>query len=313
MRTAVLVGPKEFKIEEIAIPKPADNQVLIKVAACGVCYSEMGSWEGTFGDYPKRIGHEISGIVVELGKNVTEFKEGQKVTAYIDEHGYSEYVAVNADCVIPVADHISLDHAIGEPIGCVINGARRAGIKLGDTVVLVGVGFMGLIMLQVMRSLGASRVICVDTRDEALGQAQKLGADHIFNPLTDNVQEEIQALTNGEGADVVIELTGNQQGLDLSTELVKVRGRLVIFGFHVDERKVNMFLWNWRGIDVINAHERAPEAYTDGIRVGMKLLESGQLNMEPLITHSYPLEKINEAFEAAQAKPEGYVKAIIKL
>ncbi len=312
MRTAVLEGPKKFVIKEIEIPQPAADEVLIKVAGCGVCLSEMGMWEGTFGNYPQRIGHEVSGTIEGLGSQVNGLEIGQRATAYIDKHGYSEYVLAKADCVVTFADHVPFDHAMGEPIGCVVNGARRAGIKLSDTVVLIGVGFMGLIMQQVIRSLGATTVIAVDTRDEALEQARTLGADYCFNSLTDDVKEEITKLTGGEGADVVIEITGNQKGLDLATELVKVRGKLVIFGFHVGERNVNMFLWNWRGIDVINAHERAEENYTDGIRVGMKLLEAGQLNMEPLITHRYALDQINEAFEDAKSKPQGFVKAIIK-
>lgn len=313
MKTAVLVGPEKFVLENIEKPKPAEDEVLIKVDCCGVCYSEMSSWDGTFKNYPQRIGHEIAGIVEKVGSNVVDFTVGQKVTAFIDKYGYSEYVSVEPDCVIALGDNVDLEQAIGEPIGCVVNGARRAGIKLGDTVVLVGVGFMGLIMLQVIRSLGASRIIAVDTRKEALESAKQLGADYVFNPLQDNVMEEVKKLTDEKGADVVIELTGNQQGLDLSGELVKIRGRLVVFGFHTSERKVNMFLWNWHGIDVVNAHDRDPAAYVDGIRVGMKLLESGQLDMKPLITHSYSLDEINQAFVDTHAKPKGFIKAIVKM
>src|SRR5690554_2134779 len=110
MRTAVLEGPHKFVIREIDIPKPAADEVLIKVVSCGVCYSEMGMWEGTFGEYPKRIGHEVSGTIAALGSGVQELAVGQRATVYIDKHGYSEYVVAKADCVIPFADNVPFDH-----------------------------------------------------------------------------------------------------------------------------------------------------------------------------------------------------------
>ncbi|MGI6149360.1 MAG: zinc-binding dehydrogenase [Firmicutes bacterium] len=312
MRTAVLEGPGKFVIREVPIPQPQDGEVLIKVASCGVCHSEMGLWDGSFGQYPSRIGHEVSGTIVQLGSGVDSLSEGQRVTIFTDRHGYSEYVAVPAEYVIPIGSNTSFTAALGEPIGCVVNGLRRARIGLGDTVVLVGVGFMGLIMLQLVRIQGAGKVIVVDTRESALSRAAELGAHLCLNPKQDDVKQVVMDVTGGAGADFVIELTGNQSGLDLSSELVRIRGSLVVFGFHTSERRVNMFLWNWRGLDVINAHERDPRIYVEGIRVGMKLLEAGSLDMEPLVTHKFSLEQINEAFAVAYARGEDYVKAVIE-
>lgn len=312
MRTAVLEGPGKFVIHDVPTPRPQEGEVLIKVASCGICHSEMPLWDGSFGQYPNRIGHEVSGTIVQLGSGVTHFQVGDRVTIFTDRYGYSEYVSVPGDQVIPIGANTSFTAALGEPIGCVVNGLRRARIGLGDTVVLVGVGFMGLIMLQLARISGAAQIIAVDTRDSALKRAAGMGAHICLNPTEVDVKQAVMDITGGAGADCVIELTGNQAGLDLSTELVRVRGNLVIFGFHTGERRVNMFLWNWHGLDVINAHERAPSAYVEGIRAGMKLLESGSLDMEPLVTHRYPLEQINEAFAVAYARGDDYVKAVIE-
>ncbi|NLJ73500.1 MAG: zinc-binding dehydrogenase [Firmicutes bacterium] len=311
MRTAVLEGPHKFVIRDIPKPIPKADEVLIKVAACGVCHSEMPSWEGKFNNFPSRIGHEVSGFIEEVGSQVESLKVGQPVTVFTDKEGYSEYIAVKAPYVIPLGPDVLVPYALGEPVGCVVNGVLRAGIQMHDTVVLVGTGFMGQIMLQmVLRS--AKQVIAVDTRDSALKMARQLGVEHCINPIGEDAVEIVKELTGGQGADCVIELTGNQQGLDLATKLTRIRGRLVIFGFHVGQRNIDMFTWNWRGLDVVNAHERDPMVYTSGIRIGMDLMQHGLISLNSLITHEYSLEEINEAFATASDRKDNFIKAVIR-
>lgn len=311
MRAAILEGPKKFVIRDIPKPEPQSGEVRIKVKSCGVCHSEMPVWNGEFGKFPLHIGHEVSGLIDALGEEVTGLKVGDPVTIFTDKQGYSEYLTISADNVIPLGANVKLAEALGEPIGCVVNGVNRSQIKLGDTVVLVGVGFMGLIMLQLVKLKGASRIIALDTRDSALAQAKAFGADVCLNPTTCDVKEEVARLTQDKGADVVIELTGAQPGLDLATELTSIRGTLVIFGFHVQPRTVNMFLWNWRGLDVVNAHERDPKVYVQGIKTGMKLLDAGLLDMKPMVTHRFSLGEINEAFTVASKRDNDFIKAVI--
>jgi threonine dehydrogenase-like Zn-dependent dehydrogenase len=113
-------------------------------------------------------------------------------------------------------------------------------------------------------------------------------------------------------ADVVIEATGYQRPLDLGAELTRVRGRLIVAGYHQDApRTVNMQLWNWRGLDVINAHERDPEIYRRGMEEGVALLARGALDLAPLITHTFPLAEIGRAFATAEERPEGFIKSVV--
>jgi threonine dehydrogenase-like Zn-dependent dehydrogenase len=113
-------------------------------------------------------------------------------------------------------------------------------------------------------------------------------------------------------ADVVIEATGRQGPLDLGAELTRVRGRLIVAGYHQDgPRTVNMQLWNWRGIDVVNAHERDPEIYRRGMEEGVRLLAAGGLDLAPLLTHSFPLPDINAAFRTAEERPAGFLKSVV--
>ncbi len=314
MKAAALVGPGEVRVFEIAKPKPGPRELLVKIEACGLCSSELGMWNNPrfVSKQPVFFGHEASGVVVETGEGAESFRKGDRVTLFTDRGGYAEYIAVPEEWAVKLGDHIPYDWALGEPIGCAMNATARSGIEVGDTVALIGVGFMGGLILQGARLKGASRIIAVDTREESLELARKLGADEAIDARQDNAAERILDLTEGRGADVVIEATGYQAALDTATQAIRIRGRLIVFGYHQNgTRTIDMQTWNWKGLDVINAHERDPEAYMRGIRTGMKLLDSGQLVVEPLLSHYYPIDDIQEAFQAAMQKPHGFLKAVI--
>ena len=130
--------------------------------------------------------------------------------------------------------------------------------------------------------------------------------------LDDHAIQNVKSLTRGKFCDVVIECTGKQWPLDIAGEITRERGRLVIAGYHQDgPRQINMQLWNWRGFDVINAHERDTQTYVDGIRQAIRAVEAGLLNPAPLYTHSFPLEQLGQALNTAAARPDGFVKALI--
>ena len=123
---------------------------------------------------------------------------------------------------------------------------------------------------------------------------------------------QVQQLTEGQGAERVIEAVGAQWPLDLATDLTRVRGRLVIAGYHQDgPRQVNMQLWNWRGLDVINAHERDPQIYVEGIRGAVEAVSSGILDPTLLYTHTFPLHQLDDAFEIMRERPDGFLKALV--
>lgn len=314
MKIASLKGVKNFVIENEPIPAISTDEVLIRVKACGVCTSELYSWNGKNKDikFPQYLGHEPSGIIERVGKNVKGFEAGDHVTVWTEERGYAEYAKVPKDYVVKIPQDIPFEIALGEPIACAINGVRRSNIQLGDVVVIIGCGFMGSLIIQGAALRGPSIIIAVDLEDDRLKLAKNLGADVIINPKEKDAIEMVRELTDRKGADVVIEATGKQTPLDIASEMARIRGRLVIFGYHVNgPRVINMGLWNWKGLDVINAHERAPEIYMEGMRIGINLLTKGKIMMKPLVTHLYPLERINEAFNTADTKPKGFMKAVV--
>src|SRR5205823_4014982 len=165
----------------------------------------------------------------------------------------------------------------GEPLGCAMNIFRRSNINKEDTVAIVGIGFLGALLTQLVSATGA-RVIAISRRQFARNLTKQMGASEIVT-LDGHTIERVTALTNGRFCNVVIECTGKQRPLELAGEITRERGRLVIAGYHQDgPRQINMQLWNWRGLDVINAHERDPRIYIDGIRQAVRAVEAGLLN-----------------------------------
>jgi threonine dehydrogenase-like Zn-dependent dehydrogenase len=314
MRTATLLEPRHFQIDNRDLAAPGAGEVLLHVQGCGVCGSDMGPWKGLSGlDYPMPAGapgHEVFGIIEAVGPDVAGLAPGQPVTA-LSYRAYAEYDTARAADVVALPPELAGRPVLGEPVACAVNIMKRAGVAEGDVVVLLGTGFLGALLLQLMAEKRPKRVVTVSRRQLPAALADSLGIDEVLT-YDDDVRGRVGMATGGEMADVVIEATGRQGPLDLAAELTRVRGRLIIAGYHQDgPRSVNMQLWNWRGLDVINAHERDPEIYRRGMEEGVRLLAAGGLDLAPLLTHSFPLTEINAAFRTAEERPAGFLKSIV--
>jgi threonine dehydrogenase-like Zn-dependent dehydrogenase len=289
--------------------------VRIRLEGCGVCSSSLPLWEGrAWFEYPAEAGspgHEGWGLVDAIGTGVTGLQLGDRVAA-LSYRAFAEYDIAAAGAVVPLPENLAGRFFPGEPLGCAVNIFRRSDIQAGHTVVIIGIGFLGALLTRLATRAGA-RVIAISRRPFALDIARELGAD-ITIPLDDHqrIVSQVQKLTGGEGAERVIEAVGSQWPLDLATDVTRVRGRLVIAGYHQDgPRQVNMQLWNWRGLDVINAHERDPNVYVDGIRGAVEAVSSGILNPTRLYTHTFHLDELDQAFEIARERPDGFLKALV--
>jgi threonine dehydrogenase-like Zn-dependent dehydrogenase len=227
-------------------------------------------------------------------------------------HAYSEYDIGKASAALRLPPALDAMPFPAEPLGCAMNVFARSGIRAGDTVAIIGIGFLGAILTRLAVNAGA-RVMALSRRKYALEVARAFGASETA-ALDDPARAVAAALqwTGGAGFDCVIEAVGRQDALDIAGELTKTRGRLVIAGYHQDgTRQVNMQLWNWRGIDVINAHEREPEVYLRGMQAAADAVASGELNPAPLYTHVFPLADLSHALDAARDRPEGFLKALV--
>lgn len=317
MRAAVVTGPGAVRIDHLPRPEPGPGQVRVKLEGCGVCASNLTPWAGPeWQSYPLRpgeLGHEGWGVVDAVGEGVTDVQPGVRV-ATLSHASYAEYDIADAQAVVPLPAALNGMAFPGEPLGCAFNIFRRCDIQAGQTVAIIGVGFLGAILCRLASQAGA-RVIAISRRPSSLDLARDHGA-HETIPMDDHqaIIDQVSALTEGRFCERVIEAVGKQWPLDLAGELTAERGRLVIAGYHQDgPRQINMWLWNWRGIDVVNAHERDPAIYAQGVRDAIAAVTAGRIDPAPLCSHRYPLEQLNAALDATRDKPDGFVKAVITL
>jgi threonine dehydrogenase-like Zn-dependent dehydrogenase len=315
MQAAVLSGPGEIEIEQLVLPEPGPGEVRVRLEGCGVCASNLPLWEGrSWFQYPAPAGapgHEGWGVVDAIGSGVSGLTIGERVAA-LSYRAFAEYDIASARAVVPLPHSLGNQPFPGEPLGCAMNVFRRSGIEMGQTIVIIGIGFLGAILTRLASRAGA-RVIAISRRASALELARELGA-YVTMELgqEDSIIYRVQQLTGGQGADRVIEAVGLQEPLELAGELTRVRGRLVIAGYHQDgPRQVNMQLWNWRGLDVINAHEREPAAYVEGIRGAVDAVASGVLDPRQLYTHTFGLDQLDKAFAMMRERPDGFLKALV--
>ena len=315
MEALEITAPKTITRKQISMPEPAADEVRIKMEGCGLCASNLPVWEGRdWFQYPVPAGnpgHEGWGRIDALGKDVQGFSKGERVAA-ITYNAFAAYDITKASNLIKLPAELDGMPFPGEPLGCAMNIFERSDIRAGQTVAILGIGFLGALLIQLAHHAGA-KVIAISRKNSSLELARKLGADEVI-AMDDHwkIIEQVKQLTNENFCERVIEATGKQWPLDLAAELTGIRGKLIIAGYHQDgTRQVNMQLWNWRGMDVINAHERDPEEYLKGMRNAVKAVQDGRIDPQPLFTHVFPAEELQQAFELHHENPEGFTKALI--
>jgi threonine dehydrogenase-like Zn-dependent dehydrogenase len=318
MRSAVVVGPRRAQPVDVESPRPSRGEVLVAVEGCGACGSTVPAWEGRpWFEYPLApgsLGHEGWGHVEEIGEAVGGVAVGDRV-AFLHEHAFAERVAVAGDRVVVLPRELDGIPFPGEALGCAWNAVRRSDLHAGQTVVVVGIGFLGAVMTAFASRAGC-RVVAVSRRPFALDVAHAMGAAETVvlghaGATGDDALARVLDRTGGL-CDRVVEAVGVQSTLDLASSLCAEGGRLVIAGYHQDGRRsVDLQLWGWRGIDVVNAHERDPGVVLDGIRHAADAVATGMIDTGPLYTHRAPLEDIGAALDALVARPGGFLKALV--
>jgi threonine dehydrogenase-like Zn-dependent dehydrogenase len=304
MKAAVLTSGG-FEIRNVPMPAINDDQVLVKMLACGVCSGDVFVYQNRskLAEANSRLGHEGSGTIVTIGRNVTDFQLGDIVTA-LAVPAYAEYFVASPEELVKLPPNINPIFALGEAVACCIHAAGRFGTKPGDKVAVVGCGFMGLVCLQMAKSQGAGFICALDPLSERQAMSRRFGADVTYNPLEISDTAILEA--HGE-FDIVIEAAGTQSAIDLCTNLVTQHGRIILVGYHQSHnglRTVNMQQWNFKAIDVVNGHVRRQDEKVAAMGQGMALMDQGQIITKPMVT-VYEFAEVEHAFrELTTGKPE---------
>lgn len=312
MRIAALRGPEAFEIQEAPVPVIRPDEVLVRVAVSGVCASELEPWvDGPPAGEVRYLGHEVSGVVAELGAEAAGLEVGDRVGVWVTERGFAEYVAVRAAYCFPAGDG-PLDEALAEPIACAANAVEVADVRLGDDVVVIGAGFMGNLVQSLVALRGVRSLVVADARPDALARAAGLGATRVVDVTQEALPDVVRAHTGGRGADITFECTGTQAALVTCGETTRMSGKIAIVGYHQGAaREVPLAYWNWMAFTIVNAHFRDPGTILRGMSIGMRLLAARALSMDGLVSHRFTLDQINDAFATLRDKPEGFAKAVI--
>ena len=348
MKAAVLTAPNTLEIKEMPTPQPGPVDVLIKVNSCALCGSDVSlmahPWPGqpSYGTFIP--GHEYSGVVAALGETVDEFKVGDRVAVeahlgcgrclncrrgdytsclnygnrakghrangFTTNGGYAEYVVNHINTVHQVPDKIPLDEAaLVTNAGCMVYGFESlGGLVAGDTVVVIGAGPLGLMATQVAKALGADQVILLEALADRLKIGPQVGADLLVNVRETNPVDFVREHTKGLGADVVVDSSGAKEGPDLALHLCKRMGKVLMIGFPHDPVLAD---FNYMGINNIHIYSVRGESRANCARA-LSLMRNGKINARPLITHDYPLTKINEGLQIFSARQGGAIKVLIK-
>lgn len=303
--TAVLRRPRHFDLESRELPAPGHRELLVRMEGSGICGSDLDLWRGRpWFEYPSppgRPGHEGWGRVEEVGEEANS-SPGTRV-AVLSDQCFAKAVLVPDSEVVPIPGKLDSVPVPGEPLGCAFNVVRMAGVDAKDIVAVVGAGFLGILVAALAKGKGAT-VAVFSRRAHSRELATTMGADLTFS---------LQSASDCAGDfDVVVEATGVQAGIDVSTELVAPGGRLVIAGYHQDgARQVDMQSWNWNAIEVVNAHIRDPRVRLEGMREAIASLASGVFDPTPLYTHRYDLKNLDAAFATLTSRPSGFTKALV--
>jgi threonine dehydrogenase-like Zn-dependent dehydrogenase len=314
-KRAFLTEPYKFEIRETE-ENIASDQIMVKIASCGLCNWELNFWKGNlnFYGYPHPLGHEFSGYVTEAGKQASDFAVGDKVSVFKKGFGgFSEYCAVHMNNARKLADDIDPKYALGEPQKCVMTVLRAVRPEAGDCGIALGCGAMGLWVIMGLAGNYLSELIAIDIDEKKLDLAKKYGATKCLNPNVENIAERLSEITDGRLADFVVEGTGIPSVLnDAQRYLKNGKGKLVLMSSHEQACKEFDFRQAIdKSLELIVAHPGFSSDEYDDFRRGVNGINKHVFETRELVTHTWKLSEINEAFYSLENKPDAYLKGII--
>jgi L-iditol 2-dehydrogenase len=327
MKIALLQQPHHMSVEEIEKPAICPNEVLVKVAACGICGTDVDAYvghqpRGWTITYPFRMGHELSGTVAAVGAEVPNVQPGDRVVpdgrltcgycyycrrglwSACQNQGYrsgglAQYSSYPFRNLVKVPDTVTLEEAVfAEPLACVVNGQSKLTVPLGGVAVIIGDGPIGLLHLQLLTHRGAS-VVMVGLLDHRLQVAREMGACATVNASREDPAQVVRQLSGGRGADVVVNAAGSADVLKQAIDLAARRGQVLFFAATLQpEVALDIDLIHYKELNLMGSYDSTIAHYEDALA----LLSAGTVKVQPLISHRLPLEEVQRGFEIARER-----------
>lgn len=343
MKVAVMTGIGKMAFEERDIPKAKDDEVLVKLEYVGICGSDLHYYEsGAIGDFvvkpPFVLGHEPGGTVVEVGKNVTHLKVGDRValepgktcghcefcktgrynlcpdvvffaTPPVDGV-FQEYVAHEADLCFKLPDNVStMEGALIEPLAVGFHAAMQGGARAGQTAVVMGAGCIGLVTMMALKAMGVSKVYSVDVMEKRLQKALELGADGVINGSKADAVEEVMKLTEGRGCDLAIETAGTQITTVQTMNMTKKGATIVLVGY---SKSGEMTLPMSLALDK-ELTFKTIFRYRHIYPMAIDAVAAGKVNLKGIVTDIFDLDDIQNAMDSSVNNKADIVKAVVRI
>jgi len=330
MKAAVYHNLDDIRVEDMPQPKPGPDEIVVEMKACGICGSDLMDWY-LRNRAPLVLGHEPSGVVAKIGRNIEAFKLGDHVFVHhhvacltchycihgdytmceqfgrtrIHPGGFAEYFKVPAENVqkdtFKIPENVSFEEAtLIEPAACCIRAQNKLNIQTGDTIAIIGAGSSGILHLLLSKMSGASKTIVSDLIDYRLKMAEEFGADLAVNPKLENLGEAVKGATEGRGADVVIVTAPVRKALTDGMKICRRGGTICLFAPTQPNEyaRISPHRLFFSEITVIPSYSTSHVE----TRIALQLIGSGRIPAKDLITHRFPLSRAAEAFQTATKK-----------
>ena len=347
MKAVVLMGPDQIEVKEMPTPTVGPLDVLIKVEATAICGSDVSlieePWEAQppYGSFI--IGHEYAGTIAAVGDTVDEVKVGDRVAVeaslgcgrcrncrlgnytaclnygnlkrghrangFTTNGGFAQYSLNHINTVHKIPDSVGFDEAaLITNLGCILYGFQTTGgYVVGDNVAVIGPGPLGQVSVAVARALCAKKIFLVGTRESRLEMGKEMGADRLINIHNEDPIQVVRDETDGLGADLVIESSGADQGIQTAIEMSKRMGKVLLVGYPEKPVSANFSIMGMRNIQMYSIRG---EGWANCARA-VSLLEQGRVSLKPLATHTFPIDKIHDAFDTFTGRVGGAIKVIV--
>lgn len=333
MKSAVFYGKHIMKVEEMELPKIGEDDVLVEVKACGVCGTDVHIYEGDKGAAevtpPTILGHEFAGVVAKVGKNVTKYKEGDRVCVdpncycgnceycrsgiahYCTDMigygttmngGFAEYCSVNQKQIYPIGDNTTFEKgAMAEPVACCLHGIDMCNIHPGSNVVIIGGGMIGLLMMQLSKLSGATKVALLEPVEKKRETAMKLGADFCIDPIKEDVKAKLKE--NGmTWVNVVIECVGRPSTIEQAIDIAGNKAVVMMFGLTKPDETISV-----KPFEIFQKEIELKASFINPYthKRAIELIDSGRLDVSSMIYEVCGLEKLEDILSKPELRTKG--------